>query len=80
MKIKVSYGYTKNMGNYESQRIDASTEFELDEDTLMAEIKESRQALLNELKKFVHQNIETIPEEKAEKAPQTDSQTRRRRF
>jgi hypothetical protein len=29
-RIKVSYGFTKNMGNYQSARADIGTEFDVD--------------------------------------------------
>lgn len=51
MKIKVSYGYTFNRGNYESERIDASTELDGIEGYIEAD--ETQTKLFNQLKEFV---------------------------
>ena len=51
MKIKVSYGYTFNKGNYESERIDAS--IELDGIEGYAEASEVRNKIFEQLKEFV---------------------------
>ena len=51
MKIKISYGYTFNRGNYESERIDAS--IELDGIEGYVEAEEIRQNLFDQLKEFV---------------------------
>ena len=51
MKIKVSYGYTFNRGNYESERIDASMELDGIEGYLEAD--EVHEKLFNQVKEFV---------------------------
>ena len=50
MKIKVSYGYTFNRGNYESERIDASEEWEVDDSNDISRVRDN---LFEELKEFV---------------------------
>lgn len=54
MKIKVSYGYTFNLGNYESERIDVSEEFEIDEVRKPIEVIEQiKNGIYDKLKEWV---------------------------
>lgn len=50
-KIRVSYGVTKNMGNYESARVDASKERTLGEHE---DYETAFNAILFDLKKLIH--------------------------
>ena len=51
MKLKVSYGLTINKGNYESERIEVSEEYEIDENNVHA--AGLRDDIFNELKEWV---------------------------
>ena len=51
MKIKVSYGLTINKGNYESERIDISEEYEIDENTIDGTAL--RENIFEEIKEWV---------------------------
>ena len=49
MKIKVSYGLTINKGNYESERIDISEEWEID----LKDLPLKRNVIFDDLKEWV---------------------------
>ena len=53
MKLKVSYGLTINTGNYESERIDVSEEWEIDDSNGSDTINKVRDDLFRELKEWV---------------------------
>lgn len=59
--IKVSYGYTKNMGNFESQRLDVGVELPVNIDCDELQVAEEK---LADLKQFVYEKLGiTQPEE-----------------
>lgn len=54
MNIKsISYGFTKNLGNYQSERLDITIEIQPDDDVAEK---------VRELKKFVHDSLNKIEE------------------
>ncbi len=58
MKIKVSYGKTKNLGNYESLRLDCSVE----QDIVIGTIKSHFHQLYDELVDLVESKLKELKE------------------
>ena len=52
MKLKVSYGLTINKGNYESERIEVSEEYDVDENSV--HVAGLRDDIFEDLKEWVH--------------------------
>ena len=52
MKLKVSYGLTINKGNYESERIEVSEEYDVDENNI--HVPDLRDDIFEDLKEWVH--------------------------
>lgn len=56
MKLKVSFGRTINLGDYESARLDAGLEIEIEVD----EYQDARQSYLGELQDFIDSQVEEL--------------------
>lgn len=55
MKLKVSYGYTFNKGNYESERIDVGVEIDVNsQQSSNGELPKIIKVFHNKLKSLVH--------------------------
>lgn len=65
MKIQVKYGYTKNLGNYESERLDIGIERDLDENE---DIKIAFTSEFAQCKKFIRTalNLDYEPNKETE--------------
>ena len=57
-EIKVEYGYTKNMGNYETERLLVSATI-----TGNQACDDQREAVYNDLKNFVHQKLNLVKDD-----------------
>ena len=53
MKLKVSYGYTFNRGNYESERIDISIEENISDETIPEDVYELANKIFDRCKEWV---------------------------
>lgn len=78
-EITVEYGYAKNLGNYESERVTVSATVTIDGNK---NVENEMQNKFEQLKFFVHEKLGLIKEEKEESKYELNNQgvPRRRRI